>query len=73
MYLFGLALDEAGVQRPVFPQSVSFDRSVAGLRGLLDQAGLTGTAARELPGRTARTRRPGGQGRPAGWQASAQW
>jgi SAM-dependent methyltransferase len=48
MFLFNLALDEVGVKRPVYPQPASFDRSVHGLRDLLDQAGWAETVSREL-------------------------
>ncbi|WP_369186030.1 class I SAM-dependent methyltransferase [Streptomyces sp. Y1] len=49
MSLFDRALDEAGAQRPVFAaRPVDFDRTVEGLRGLLERAGWADVAGGEL-------------------------
>ncbi|MEV8566703.1 class I SAM-dependent methyltransferase [Streptomyces sp. NPDC051322] len=49
MSLFNLALDEAGVERPVYPAlPVDFDRTVDGLGGLLEQAGWAEVGSKEL-------------------------
>ncbi|WP_051839510.1 class I SAM-dependent methyltransferase [Streptomyces sp. NRRL F-5126] len=48
MSLFNQAMDEAGVVRPSYPAPMSFTRTVEGLCGLLEQAGLAEVAGREL-------------------------
>ncbi|MGA5820995.1 class I SAM-dependent methyltransferase [Kitasatospora sp. NPDC094028] len=49
MSLFGDALDEAGVVRPVFAaRPMNFPRTVDGLRGLLEEAGWAGVVGGEL-------------------------
>jgi SAM-dependent methyltransferase len=48
MSLFDLALDEAGVERPVYPTRVNFARTAEGLRGLLEQAGWAEVVSGEL-------------------------
>jgi SAM-dependent methyltransferase len=48
MSLFNLALDEAGVERPVYPAPVDFARTAEGLRGLLEQAGWAGVDSGEV-------------------------
>jgi SAM-dependent methyltransferase len=47
--LFNLALDEAGVERPVLPTlPVNFARTAEGLRGLLEQTGWAEVVSGEL-------------------------
>lgn len=49
MSLFQLALDEAGVERPVYPtQPADFARTAEGLHGLLEQTGWAGVVTGEL-------------------------
>lgn len=49
MFLFNLALDEAGVERPVYPTlPVNFARTAEGLRELVEQAGWSEVVGREL-------------------------
>lgn len=49
MSLFNLALDEVGVERPVYPTlPVDFDRTAEGLRGLLEETGWGEVVSSEL-------------------------
>ncbi len=48
MFLFNLALDKAGVERPVYPTPVNFARTAEGLGGLLEQAGWAEVVSGEL-------------------------
>ncbi|MEV4557419.1 methyltransferase domain-containing protein [Kitasatospora sp. NPDC049285] len=48
MALFNRALDEVGVQRPVYPAPLAFARTADGLRGLLEQTGWAGVASGEV-------------------------
>ncbi|GLX47690.1 methyltransferase [Streptomyces hygroscopicus subsp. hygroscopicus] len=48
MSLFDLALDEAGVERPVFPAPPDFARTAEGLRGLLEQSGWAEVVGEEV-------------------------
>jgi SAM-dependent methyltransferase len=49
MTLFNLALDEAGVERPMYPTlPVNFARTAEGLRGLLEHAGWAEVVSSEL-------------------------
>lgn len=48
MSLFNLALDRAGVERPVFPAPLDFARTAKGLGELLEQTGWAEVASGEL-------------------------